>query len=98
MRWARQVGSLAVIAGFLAFTTATSKPKKSTGEASTPSALPSSTASAGPADVDPAAVWAALGCASKAGNVGCKLLDEFAAAATPELGDAVWFGETNAIG
>jgi hypothetical protein len=103
----RQVGSLLVMAGFLALTTATSKPKSNldagTVEAGAP---PSSSASASaqpilPADVDSNALYATLGCDAKPGNVGCKLLKDFDAAdpwAGPPVPETVWFGETNAIG
>jgi hypothetical protein len=107
MSRARQVGSLLVMAGFLALTTATSKPKKDTD--ATPSATPpvapvptpSASASAGPADVDPNAIATTLGCEGRPGNVGCKLLKDFETAdawSGSPVPETVWFGESNAIG
>jgi hypothetical protein len=104
MSRARQVGSLLVMAGFLAFTTATSKPKKDVDSGAADAApAPTSTATqnTSPADVDPIAIATTLGCESKPGNVGCKLLKEFDSADTwvgLPIAETVWFGETNAIG
>jgi hypothetical protein len=108
MSRARQVGSLLVMAGFLAFTTATSKPRKDVeggaAEASAPlSTAPTSTSTqaAPPPDVDPTAIATTLGCDSKPGNVGCKLLKDFDTAdvwSGLPIAETVWFGETNAIG
>jgi hypothetical protein len=111
MRRARQIGSLLVMAGFLAFTTATSRPKKDTnsdadggadGTNGTSVPAPStSAANAPPPDVDPTTIAQALGCAARAGNAGCALLREFDAAGPlfdlPSV-ETVWFGETHAIG
>jgi len=110
MRRVRQVGSLLVMAGFLAFTTATSRPKKDTkpdadggvdGPSTTASASPSTPANAAPADIDPTTVALTLGCAGRAGNAGCALLREFDAADAlvdlPSV-ETVWFGESHAIG
>jgi hypothetical protein len=99
----RQVGSLIVMAGFLAFTTATSKPKKGSGTEQD-AAASSATAPlqpAAPLDIDPAAISAKLGCDSKPANVGCGLLREFDLASAfvdLPLANAVWFGESHAIG
>jgi hypothetical protein len=104
MSRARQVGSLLVMAGFLAFTTATSKPKKDVDSGAADGAPPptsSSTQNTSPADIDPIAIATTLGCDSKPGNVGCKLLKDFDAADTwvgLPIAETVWFGETNAIG
>jgi hypothetical protein len=102
MSRARQVGSLLVMAGFLAFTTATSKPKKDTsGAPDAAAAAPSASASTSPADVDPLAISTTLGCSGKPGNAGCRLLREFDVAETwvdlPVV-ETVWFGESFAIG
>jgi hypothetical protein len=110
MRRAREVGSLLVMAGFLAFTTATSRPKKDTksdadggldGPNGTSIPAPSATANAAPADIDPATVALTLGCAGRAGNAGCALLREFDTADAlvdlPSV-ETVWFGESHAIG
>jgi hypothetical protein len=96
------------MAGFLALTTATSKPKKSTPSGDADAALatpppppPAAPAPASAADVDPLAVLLSLNCAAKAGNVGCRLLEQFQDAdAWVDLPttDTVWFGETHAIG
>lgn len=107
MSRARQVGSVLVMAGFLAFTTATSKPRKDAGgddggpgtvTAPTPTA---SSTNASPADVDPAALAVTLGCTGRPGNVGCTLLRDFDAADAwldlPVV-ETVWFGESHAIG
>jgi hypothetical protein len=102
MSRARQVGSLLVMAGFLAFTTATSKPKKDGGAApDAASAAPSASQSTSPADVDPTQIASTLGCSGRPGNVGCRLLKEFEGADTwvdlPVV-ETVWFGESHAIG
>jgi hypothetical protein len=104
MSRARQVGSLLVMAGFLAFTTATSKPKKDVDSGAAdaaPSPSSTSTLNTSPADIDPNAIATTLGCDSKPGNIGCKLLKDFDAADTwvgLPIAETVWFGETNAIG
>ena len=95
-----------VMAGFLAFTTATSRPKKDAGsdsgaDASTTPAPSATSANAPPADVDPVAISVTLGCAGRPGNAGCTLLREFDAAdAWVDLPvvETVWFGESHAIG
>jgi hypothetical protein len=102
----RQVGSVLVMAGFLAFTTATSKPRKDGGDdggadaATTPTAT-ASAANAPPADVEPAAIAVTLGCSGRPGNAGCTLLRDFDAADAwldlPVV-ETVWFGESHAIG
>jgi hypothetical protein len=109
MSRARQVGSLLLMAGFLALTTATSKPKRSTPDADADgaSAAPAPTGASAapkttsPADLEPLAVLVSLGCRAKPGNVGCRLLEEFDGAETwidLPITETVWFGETNAIG
>lgn len=105
MSRARQVGSVLVMAAFLAFTTATSKPKKdapSVADAADAVPAPSATAAnAPPADVDPAAIAVTLGCANRPGNAGCALLRDFDTAdALVDLPavETVWFGESHAIG
>jgi len=106
MSRARQVGSVLVMAGFLAFTTATSRPKKDAGsdsgaDAATTPAPSATSANAPPADVDPVAISITLGCAGRPGNAGCTLLREFDAAdAWVDLPvvETVWFGESHAIG
>jgi hypothetical protein len=105
MGYARQLGSLVVMAGFLVLTTATkqkrSEPAPDAAAASGSSAITAPAADAAPNDVDPRAVASTLGCASKVANAGCSLLDDFATASTWTqfpLSDDVWFGETNGIG
>ena len=95
------------MAGFLALTTATSKPKKETPDAQTdaaalappqPTATPKSTS---PADLEPLALLVSLNCSSKPGNVGCRLLEEFQSADTwvdLPINETVWFGESHGIG
>jgi hypothetical protein len=88
----RPLLSLAVIALFLGFTTASSKPKK---EDATTSDAPAV------ADLDLAALTKTLGCDKKPTHAGCKLLAEFggASAALDLSGaDSVWYGETVGIG
>lgn len=105
MSRARQVGSLLVMAGFLAFTTATSRPKKDAGgeggaDATAPAVSATST-NGPPADVDPVAISATLGCTGRPGNAGCALLREFDGAdiwADLPVVETVWFGESHAIG
>ena len=106
MSRARQVGSVLVMAGFLAFTTATSRPKKDAADSGADAAAPSpssspSSANASPADVDPSAISVTLGCGGRPGNAGCTLLREFDGAESwvdlPVV-ETVWFGESHAIG
>ena len=67
--------------GFVAFTTATGKPKKDTPKpTSFPDPTPTQTApfvTPAPNDIEPLLLAASLDCASKPTNVGCKLLKEF---------------------
>ena len=106
MRGARQVGSLLVMAGFLAFTTGTSRkdkePKRDADSGvDAPPAASSASVNAAPADIDPTTVSLTLGCAGRAGNAGCALLREFDSADPlvnlPSV-ETVWFGESHAIG
>ena len=103
MNRARKVGSLLVMIGFVAFTTATSKPRKNNDRPAplpdTPPA-PTSFATPAPVDVDALFLAATLACGGKPANTGCKLLKEFDLA--PAWVDlpvepAVWFGEIRLI-
>ena len=104
MSRARQVGSVLVMAGFLAFTAA-SRPKKDAGnDAAADAAAPppsSTSANAPPADVEPSAISVTLGCGGRPGNAGCALLRDFDSADSwvdlPVV-ETVWFGESHAIG
>jgi hypothetical protein len=106
MSRARQVGSVLVMAGFLAFTTATSRPKKDgaidgSADAAAPPPSSSTAANAPPADVDPSAISVTLGCSGRPGNAGCALLRDFDTADAWEnlpVVETVWFGESHAIG
>lgn len=111
MSLARNAGSLFVMAGFLALTTATSKPKKSNpgGDVDAAPVTPVPTAptapiapkATSPADLEPLAVLVSLNCGAKPGNLGCRLLEEFQNADTwvdLPITETVWFGESHAIG
>lgn len=101
MSRARQVGSMLVMAGFLAFATATSKPKKDPAGGDAAAAAPPPPTSTSPDDIEPLRIFVTLGCAAKPANAGCALLKEFETAATwvaLPISDEVWFGEAHAIG
>ncbi|HSO32823.1 MAG TPA: hypothetical protein VLT33_09905 [Labilithrix sp.] len=90
--------------GFVAFTTATSKPKKNDAgsrPAPDPPSTPTSPLSTTPADLDVNALNLTLACAAKPTNPGCRLLKEFDFGETwvdlPAL-DTLWYGEINGIG
>jgi len=105
MSRARNVGSLLVMLGFVAFTTATSKPKKNDAGSTTntpdPLTRPTPPLNATPVDVDLTTMNIVLGCNAKPTNPGCRLLKEFEVA-DPWLDlpviDTLWYGEINGIG
>jgi hypothetical protein len=88
----RKVGSFALMVGFLALTTATSKPKKTSSSSgyvppptytpttTTPTTSPTPTSKplgARPADVDIVEINNTLGCSRTSTKPGCRLLTEF---------------------
>jgi hypothetical protein len=90
--------------GFVAFTTATSKPKKNDAGTTTttpdPLSTPTPPLNTTPADVDLTTLNIVLSCNAKPTNPGCKLLKEFEVADVwfdlPVV-DTLWYGEVNGI-
>ena len=107
MSRARSVGSFLVMLGFVAFTTATSKPKKNDAGTTTtntptfdPPSTPTPPINAIPVDVDLATLNIVLSCNAKPTNPGCRLIKEFDAADVwfdlPVV-DTLWYGEINGV-